>query len=64
MTSDMVALCTGCSAVFPLAGKTEIVCALSSDVIVAEMVIECFWIEKGLSAVLPKTPMRLGWRQS
>ena len=64
MTSDVVALCTGCSAVFPLAGKTEIVCALSSDVIIAEMIIECFWVDEGLSTVLPKTSMRVGGRWS
>lgn len=39
MTSDVIALGTSCSAVLPLASETEIICALASDMVVAEMVI-------------------------
>lgn len=55
MTGDMVTLCTGCTAVLPLAGETEIVGALSADVVVAEMVVEGLGVDKGLSTILPET---------
>ena len=46
--SDMVALGAGGAAVFPGAGETEVVGALATDVVVAEMVVEGFWIWEGL----------------
>lgn len=57
MAGNVVSLCTAGSAVLPLAGETEIVGTLATNVIVAEMVVECFWITKGVRAVLPKTFM-------
>jgi hypothetical protein len=46
MGSDVVTLCAGGAAVLPSAGETEVVGALSADVVVAEMVVERLWIGK------------------
>jgi hypothetical protein len=55
MTSNMVALCAGCSAVLPFAGEAEIVCALPANVVVAEMMVESLGVEISSGTVLPET---------
>ena len=51
----MISLCASCSAILPLTSETEIIGALSADVVVAEMVVEDFGVEVRLGAVGPKT---------
>jgi hypothetical protein len=58
VTSDMVALCASSRTILPPASQTKIIGALSSDMIVAEMVIEGLGIAVGLSAILPQTLVR------
>jgi hypothetical protein len=53
MTSDMVALGTGRATVLPLASETEVVCALSADVVVAEMVVEHLCVFEALGTLFP-----------
>ena len=61
MTGDVIALCACCAAVFPFAGETEVVGALATDVVVAQMVVEDLWVCKGARAALPETSVgRLG----
>lgn len=55
MTSDMVSLCAGCSTVLPLASKTEIVCTLSSDMVVAQVIIKCLRVGRRVCAIKPET---------
>jgi ribosome-associated toxin RatA of RatAB toxin-antitoxin module len=55
MTCDMVSFRTGNVAFLPLASKTEIVSALPSDVVVAQMVVEYFRIVESFIAVEPLT---------
>ena len=55
MTSNMVAFCAGCSAVLPFAGEAEIVCALPTDMVVAEMMVESLGVEISSRTVLPET---------
>jgi hypothetical protein len=55
MAGDMITLGTGCAAVLPLAGEAEVVGALAANMVIAEMVVEGLWVEKGLSAVAPET---------
>lgn len=55
MTCDMIPLSTGSTAVFPLAGQTEVVGALTTDMIVAEMVVEGLWKRKRERTWGPKT---------
>lgn len=55
MAGDMVTLRTCCAAVLPLAGEAEIVGTLTANVVIAEMVIEGLWVDKGLSTLLPET---------
>ena len=62
----MVSFSTSSATVLPLAGETEIVGALSANVVVAEMVIEGLWVCKGERAVKPLTAVEglgrvLGW---
>lgn len=44
--SDVVTLCAGGPAVLPSTSKTEVVGALSADVVVAKMIVERLWIGK------------------
>ena len=53
MAGNVVTLRTGGAAVLPVAGETEVVCALAADVVVAEMVVEGLWVGEGADAVLP-----------
>jgi hypothetical protein len=53
MASDVVPFGAGSSAILPLASETEVVCALATDVLVAEMVVEGLWVGECLGAVLP-----------
>lgn len=55
MAGYVVTLCAGGTTVLPLAGETEIVGALATDVVVAEMVVESLGVGKGLTAVDPET---------
>jgi hypothetical protein len=48
MACDVITLCTRCAAVCPLAGQAEVVCALATDVVVAEMVVQRFWVRESL----------------
>jgi hypothetical protein len=54
MAGDMVTLGTCCAAVLPLAGEAEVVGALAANMVIAEMVVEGLWVEKGLSTVVPE----------
>ena len=44
MRGDMVALCTGGTAVLPLAGQTEIVGGLAADMVIAQVIVEVLWV--------------------
>lgn len=55
MAGDMITLGTGCAAVLPLAGEAEVVGALAANMVIAEMVVEGLWVDKGLSTVVPET---------
>ena len=59
MTGNVVALCAGRSAVLPLAGETEVVCAFPANVVIAKMVVEDLWVDISLGAALPETPVGL-----
>ena len=63
MACDVISFCTGCATVLPLAGETEIVCALPTDVETAEVVVEGLWVWEGLGTVLPETEVLRGWRE-
>jgi len=54
MTCDVISFCTSCTTVLPFASETKIVCALSTDMVVAEMVVEYFWVRKGMCTVYPE----------
>ena len=62
MTGDVVSLCAGGTAILPLASEAKVICALSTDVVVAEMVVERLRVLEGLLAVEPNTRMELGAR--
>lgn len=55
MTGNVVALCTSSIAVDPFASQTEVIGRLSTNVVVAEMVIESLGVSVGESTVLPET---------
>ena len=57
MTCDMISFSTSGTTVFPLAGETKIVGAFPANVYVAKVVVEGFWIRKGLRTLEPKTNM-------
>ena len=57
MTGDVVALRTGCAAVFPLASQAEVSGALAANVVVAEVVVEGLWVWEDLVAVDPLAAM-------
>jgi hypothetical protein len=66
MAGDVVSLCASCAAVLPLAGEAEIVGALATDVVVAEMVVEGLWVIEGQLTVQPETAvggLRGIWRR-
>lgn len=46
MTCYVITFSTGSSTILPFASETQIVCALSADVVVAEMIIEDLWISE------------------
>lgn len=50
----MITLSTGSAAVLPLASEAEIICAFTTDVVVAEVVVEGFWVSEILTAVVPE----------
>lgn len=58
MASYMITLGAGSATVFPLAGKTEIIGTFAADMVVAKMVIELFWVDKRLGALLPLATVR------
>lgn len=64
MACDMVSLSTGGTAVLPLAGETEVVCAFPTDVCIAEMVVERFWIWERLGTLKPETGVEVFKRGS
>lgn len=51
----MISLRASCAAILPLASETEVVGALSADVVVAEVVVEHFGVGERLAAVSPET---------
>jgi hypothetical protein len=55
VTGDMVSFGAGCSAIFPFTGQAQVVGALPTDVVVAEMVVQGLWVWEGLGAVEPET---------
>lgn len=58
----MIALGAGGTAVSPFAGETEVVGALATYVVVAEVVIERLWIRSHFRAGLPLTSVAAsGW---
>jgi len=61
MAGDMISLCASSTTVLPFASKTEIVCALPANMVIAKMVVEGFRVGKGLDAVEPETLMNRGW---
>lgn len=42
MTCDMISFCTSSTTVLPFTSETEIICALPTDVVVAEMIVKKF----------------------
>jgi hypothetical protein len=55
VTGYVVALCAGGATVLPLAGETEVVCALAADVVVAKMVVEGLRVREILGTLDPQT---------
>jgi hypothetical protein len=53
VTCDMVSLCAGHIAIFPLAGQTQIICRFASDMVVAKMHIKILRIVVCLRASYP-----------
>ena len=60
MTGNMISLSAAGPAVLPLAGQTEVVGALSADVVITKMVVQILWNGKGLGAVAPEALMSWG----
>lgn len=58
----MVSLCAARATILPLASETKIACTLSTDVVIAEVVIECLWVWKGFVAIDPLALIAGGWR--
>lgn len=54
MAGDVVALGTGCAAILPLAGETEVVGALAADMVIAKMDVEQFGVGADGGALLPQ----------
>ncbi len=68
MAGNMVPFSARCPAVFPLACETEVIGALSTNVLVAKVVVELLWVTKRLGTFLPETPvsrcrLRICWRR-
>lgn len=64
MACNVIALGAGRAAVSPLAGQTEVVGALATDVVVAEVIIEGLWVRGDPRAALPLTSVAVrsgGW---
>lgn len=57
MAGYVIALCAGGAAVLPLAGETEIVCALAADVVIAQVVVEGLRVRVTVAAVDPEAPV-------
>ena len=55
VAGDVISLRASRTAIPPLAGKTKIIGALSTDVVITEMVVEDFGIEVRFTAVGPET---------
>lgn len=53
MTCDVVTFCAGGVTVPPLAGQTEIASTLSSDVVIAKMIVERLWVGQDSVAIDP-----------
>lgn len=53
MTGDVIALRTRGTAIFPFAGKTKVVRALPSNMVIAEMVVESFRVCERQGAFYP-----------
>jgi hypothetical protein len=53
MASDMITLGTSSGTVFPLACEAEVISALSTNVIVAEMIVKSLGVREGLCAFEP-----------
>lgn len=59
MTGYVITFRTAYVATFPFAGKTKIVGALASDVIIAQVTVELLWVFVHLLALFPTTLGRL-----
>lgn len=46
MTCNVITFGTGSSTILPFASETKIICALSTDVVIAEMIVEDLWISE------------------
>jgi hypothetical protein len=53
MAGDMITLCAGRGAVFPLASETEVIGALPADVVVARMIVKGLGVGESLCAFDP-----------
>lgn len=53
MACDVITFGTGGSTVLPFASETKIICALSADMVVAEMIIEDLWISEADRTIDP-----------
>lgn len=60
MARDVVSFGAGRAAVFPSAGQAEVVGTLAADVVIAEVVVECFRVTIGECALGPKAFMHDG----
>lgn len=54
VTGDVIPFRASRTTIFPFAGETEVVGALSADMVVAQVVIKQFGVGVGLYAVSPK----------
>lgn len=46
MTCNVITFGTGSSTILPFASETKIICALSADVVIAEMIVKNLWISE------------------
>ena len=58
MAGDMISLCARRATVLPLAGETEVVGTLATNMVVTEMVVKSLWVDKGFVAINPLTEGR------
>jgi len=53
MASDMIAFSAGRATILPLASQTQVAGTLPTNVVVAQMVVERFWVGQDLVAFYP-----------